>query len=253
MTGNEMILLAFAVMLVMLFAKVPVFIAVFSGSVIYFLLTPGVSIAIFAQKMIGGVESIPLLAVPFFVCASAFMNYSGVTERIYTFAGVLAGRMSGGLAQVNVLVSTLMGGRGHGREDAGAADGEAGLFQGVQQRGFLLFGHHHASHPAGNRPHRVRLRDEHFHRKAVRRRLRAGISALCHDDGTGVPHLQKEGLSSHPDETLKLAGIYKGREAGDPAAVPADYHYRRRAHRTVYGHGVRGGGHRLRDSSGPYL
>ena len=36
MTGNEMILLAFAVMLVMLFAKVPVFIAVFSGSVIYF-------------------------------------------------------------------------------------------------------------------------------------------------------------------------------------------------------------------------
>ena len=110
MTGNEMILLAFAVMLVMLFAKVPVFIAVFSGSVIYFLLTPGVSIAIFAQKMIGGVESIPLLAVPFFVCASAFMNYSGVTERIYTFAGVLAGRMSGGLAQVNVLVSTLMGG-----------------------------------------------------------------------------------------------------------------------------------------------
>ena len=102
MTGNEMILLAFAVMLVMLFAKVPVFIAVFSGSVIYFLLTPGVSIAIFAQKMIGGVESIPLLAVPFFVCASAFMNYSGVTERIYTFAGVLAGRMSGGLAQVNV-------------------------------------------------------------------------------------------------------------------------------------------------------
>ena len=90
MTGNEMILLAFAVMLVMLFAKVPVFIAVFSGSVIYFLLTPGVSIAIFAQKMIGGVESIPLLAVPFFVCASAFMNYSGVTERIYTFAGVLA-------------------------------------------------------------------------------------------------------------------------------------------------------------------
>lgn len=110
MTGNEIIILAFAVMLILLFAKVPVFIAVFSGSVIYFLLTPGVSIAIFAQKAIGGVESIPLLAVPFFVCASAFMNYSGVTERIYTFAGVVAGRMNGGLAQVNVLVSTLMGG-----------------------------------------------------------------------------------------------------------------------------------------------
>jgi tripartite ATP-independent transporter DctM subunit len=110
MTGHEVIILAFVIMLVLLFAKVPVFIAVFSGSMIYFLLTPGVNMAIFAQKALGGVESIPLLAVPFFICASAFMNYSGVTDRIYTFASVVAGRMNGGLAQVNVLVSTLMGG-----------------------------------------------------------------------------------------------------------------------------------------------
>lgn len=110
MTGNEVIILSFAIMLVLLFVKVPVFIAVFSGSVVYFFLTPGVNFAIFAQKAIGGVESIPLLAVPFFICASAFMNYSGVTDRIYTFAAVVAGRMNGGLAQVNVLVSTLMGG-----------------------------------------------------------------------------------------------------------------------------------------------
>ena len=110
MTGNEIIIIAFISMLVLLFAKVPVFIAVFAGSMVYFFLNPDVNLAIFAQKAIGGVESIPLLAVPFFICASAFMNYSGVTDRIYTFAGVLAGRMNGGLAQVNVLVSTLMGG-----------------------------------------------------------------------------------------------------------------------------------------------
>ena len=110
MTGNEIVILSFAVMMVMLFLKVPVFISVFSGSIIYFALNPNVNAAIFAQKAIGGVESIPLLAVPFFICASAVMNYSGVTDRIYTFAGVLAGRMNGGLAQVNVLVSTLMGG-----------------------------------------------------------------------------------------------------------------------------------------------
>lgn len=110
MAGNEVITIAFIVMLFLLFAKVPVFVAVFSGSMLYFFLTPGVNMAIFAQKAIGGVESIPLLAVPFFICASAFMNYSGVTDRIYTFAAVMAGRMNGGLAQVNVLVSTLMGG-----------------------------------------------------------------------------------------------------------------------------------------------
>ena len=159
MTGNEIIIIAFIIMLVLLFAKVPVFIAVFAGSMVYFFLNPDVNLAIFAQKAIGGVESIPLLAVPFFICASAFMNYSGVTDRIYTFAGVLAGRMNGGLAQVNVLVSTLMGGlsgsalagRGHGCQDAGAPDGEAGLLQGVQQRGFLRLSHHHPSDPAGDR------------------------------------------------------------------------------------------------------
>lgn len=107
---DSVITIAFIVMLVLLFLKVPVFISVFAGSMVYFLLTPGTNMAIFAQKAIGGVESIPLLAVPFFVCASAVMNYSGVTDRIYTFAAVMAGRMNGGLAQVNILVSTLMGG-----------------------------------------------------------------------------------------------------------------------------------------------
>ncbi|HOO64733.1 MAG TPA: TRAP transporter large permease subunit, partial [Synergistaceae bacterium] len=60
--------------------------------------------------MIGGTESISLLAIPFFVCAGVFMNYTGVTTRIMNFCEVMTGRMNGGLAQVNVLLSTLMGG-----------------------------------------------------------------------------------------------------------------------------------------------
>ena len=59
MTGNEIIIIAFIIMLVLLFAKVPVFIAVFAGSMMYFFLNPDVNLAIFAQKAIGGVESIP--------------------------------------------------------------------------------------------------------------------------------------------------------------------------------------------------
>ena len=55
-------------------------------------------------------ESISLLAIPFFVCAGIMMNYTGVTARIMGFCEVLTGRMYGGLAQVNVLLSTLMGG-----------------------------------------------------------------------------------------------------------------------------------------------
>ncbi len=108
--GIDLIALAAAVLLALLFLKVPVFIAVLAGSVIYFIGSPTVSNQFFAQRMIAGVESIPLLAVPFFVCAGVFMNYTGVTKRIMTFCEVLTARMYGGLAQVNVLLSTLMGG-----------------------------------------------------------------------------------------------------------------------------------------------
>ena len=98
------------IMLVMLFAKIPVFISVLSGSLIYFVFNPSINPIIVLQRVISGVESIPLLAVPFFFCAGIFMNYTGVTRRIMDFCEVLTGRMAGGLAQVNVLLSTMMGG-----------------------------------------------------------------------------------------------------------------------------------------------
>ncbi|MPM01593.1 Sialic acid TRAP transporter large permease protein SiaM [bioreactor metagenome] len=62
------------------------------------------------QRTISGLESIPLLAVPFFVMAGVFMNYTGITSRMIRFAEVLTGHMPGGLAQTNVVLSTLMGG-----------------------------------------------------------------------------------------------------------------------------------------------
>lgn len=97
-------------MLVLLLLKVPVFVAIAVPTVLYFLFTPGIATLTIAQRVISGVESIPLLAVPFFVFSGIIMNYSGVTKRIMEFAEVLTGRMYGGLAQVNVLLSTLMGG-----------------------------------------------------------------------------------------------------------------------------------------------
>lgn len=107
---NSVLVLAAIVMLVLLFLKVPVYIAVLGGSAVYFLLNPSVNPIIFAQQTITGTESIALLAIPFFVCAGIFMNYTGVTSRIMTFCEAITGRMHGGLAQVNVLLSTLMGG-----------------------------------------------------------------------------------------------------------------------------------------------
>lgn len=107
---NNLVIICAILLLVLLFLKVPVYIAVLSASAVYFIGTPGMNLSIFAQKTISGAEGLSLLAIPFFVCAGIFMNYTGVTKRIMNCCEVLTARMPGGLAQVNILLSTLMGG-----------------------------------------------------------------------------------------------------------------------------------------------
>lgn len=131
------VMIATIIMLILLFLKVPVFGSVLTGSVVYFLLSPGIANRILVQRVIAGTESIPLLAIPFFVCAGVFMNYTGVTKRIMNFCEVLIGNMVGGLAQVNVLLSTLMGGLS-GSNLADAAMEAKMLVPEMVKRGFSL-------------------------------------------------------------------------------------------------------------------
>jgi len=107
---NNIVIICAIILLVLLFLKVPVYISVLSASAVYFLATMGTNSPIFAQKVISGTEGLSLLAIPFFVCAGIFMNYTGVTKLIMNCCEVLTARMPGGLAQVNILLSTLMGG-----------------------------------------------------------------------------------------------------------------------------------------------
>ena len=100
--------IALIIMLVCLFCKTPVFISIMAGGLSYFLMNPEVSTTLFAQRMISGTQGLSLLAIPFFVLAGVLMNYSGVTRRLMRFCEAVTGRMNGGLAQVNVLLSTVM-------------------------------------------------------------------------------------------------------------------------------------------------
>ncbi len=122
-------------MLVLLFLKVPVFVSVLAGGVLYFLASANLAGQIFVQRVISGTESIPLLAIPFFVCAGVFMNYTGVTKRIMNFCEVLLGTFTGGLAQVAILLSTLMGGLS-GSNLADAAMEAKMLVPAMEERGF---------------------------------------------------------------------------------------------------------------------
>lgn len=69
-----------------------------------------VPMVLVAQRLFQGMNSFPLLAVPFFVLAGELMNRCGITQRLINFAYVLVGRVPGGLAHTNVVASMLFGG-----------------------------------------------------------------------------------------------------------------------------------------------
>ena len=62
------------------------------------------------QTMVASMESFPYLAIPFFTCAGVVFNYAGITTRLMGLAEMLFGHMRGGMAQVNVALSAMMGG-----------------------------------------------------------------------------------------------------------------------------------------------
>ncbi|WP_310463113.1 TRAP transporter large permease [Sphaerotilus sp.] len=89
---------------------VPVAVAMAGGSLVYILVSGTVPDIVLAQRMIAGIESFPLLAVPFFILAGNLMNIAGITGRIYDFAVALVGWMRGGLGQVNIIGSVVFSG-----------------------------------------------------------------------------------------------------------------------------------------------
>jgi len=133
--SSSFVAFAVVVLLTTLFLKMPVFISILAGSVTYFILQPSLPAQIMAQRVIAGMEVIPLLAIPFFVCAGIIMNYSGVTSRIMRFAEVVMKRVPGGLAQVNVSLSLFMGGLS-GSNLADAAMESKMLVPEMEKRGF---------------------------------------------------------------------------------------------------------------------
>ena len=107
---SSTVIFSIIVFLLLMFLKVPVFASVMAGACFYLLFTPSVSGFVIVQQVMQGMSSIPLLAIPFFVAAGVLMNLSGITRRIMALCIVIVGRMTGGLAQVNTLMSTMMGG-----------------------------------------------------------------------------------------------------------------------------------------------
>ena len=102
--------LLLVVFIAILIAGVPVFIALAGSSLLYTHFLAGIPDFVILHRMAGGIDSFPLLAVPFFILAGNLMNSAGITNRIYDFAVAAAGWMRGGLGQVNILGSVIFAG-----------------------------------------------------------------------------------------------------------------------------------------------
>ncbi|EFH09760.1 TRAP transporter large permease [Pseudoroseomonas cervicalis] len=94
----------------LLLAGIPVAVALGGASLLYVWVEGALPPLVVLHRMASGVESFPLLAIPFFIMAGSLMNSAGITERIYGFAVALVGWLRGGLGQVNIVGSVIFAG-----------------------------------------------------------------------------------------------------------------------------------------------
>jgi TRAP-type C4-dicarboxylate transport system permease large subunit len=99
------------VFLVFLMVGMPVFFALlFSPGILLVLNGQERDIALLYRNIYNGMDSFPLMALPFFMLAGELMNRGGITMRLVEFSQALMGHLRGGLAHVNILSSMLFAG-----------------------------------------------------------------------------------------------------------------------------------------------
>ncbi len=99
------------ILFVLFFLNIPIAFALIGSSLYYFIFQNNImGVDLVIQRFVTSVESFPYLAVPFFIMVGSVMNFSGISSSLMKMAEVLTGHMIGGLAQVNVVLSAMMGG-----------------------------------------------------------------------------------------------------------------------------------------------
>ncbi|CAH0525728.1 TRAP transporter large permease [Vibrio hippocampi] len=97
--------------LVLIAFSVPIAIAIAMSSLVIMCTIMPIEVAFMTagQKIITGIDSFSLLAIPFFILAGNIMNRGGIASRLVDFAKILVGRMPGSLCHVNVIANMLFG------------------------------------------------------------------------------------------------------------------------------------------------
>lgn len=104
--AKTLIILFFATLIL----GVPVAFTMGIAGIVAVLLDGSLNPLVATQRMFAGIDSFPLMAVPFFILASELMTACGLTRSLLGFANALVGHLRGGLGHVNILVSMLFAG-----------------------------------------------------------------------------------------------------------------------------------------------
>lgn len=129
-------LMIIALVLIGLFVLgVPIAVSMGLAALAAIVVSGNIPIEVLAQRVVTGVDSFPLLAVPFFILAGALMNSGGITVRLVRLAGALVGHMTGGLGHVVVVTNMIMAGMS-GSAVADAAGTGSVLIPAMTRAGF---------------------------------------------------------------------------------------------------------------------
>ena len=97
-------------LIVLLAFNVPVAYAMIGSSLLALLAVGNIPMIVVAQRLWSGLESFPLLAIPFFILAGNLLNVGGGANAIFSFCMKVLGHIKGGLAYVNVVASVIFAG-----------------------------------------------------------------------------------------------------------------------------------------------
>ena len=100
----------FVALLLLLFGGAPVLLGIGIAGLLGMLLSPGVVLAIFPQKMFAMLDSFSLLAMPFFILAGELMCQGGISKKMVSFSETVVGHLRGGLGHASVVGSMIFAG-----------------------------------------------------------------------------------------------------------------------------------------------
>ena len=94
-----MLAVIFVILLVMIFAGLPIILAMGLVGLAGFLTTPQLVLPLFPQKMFTTLDSFSLLALPYFILAGELMAKGGISRKLVDFATIVVGHLRGSLAR----------------------------------------------------------------------------------------------------------------------------------------------------------